>query len=52
MLLRDLFFTRSYEMELYRAIRAVAKASVVCEHVRKSLANISVSKDDKLVRDA
>ena len=36
-------------MELARAIKAVASASVVCERVRQSLANISVSKDDKFV---
>ena len=40
---------RSYDMELQRAIRAVARASRVCERVRTSLANISVSKDDKCV---
>ncbi len=42
------FITRSeYEMELQAAIKAVRQVSVVTEAVRKSLANISVSKDDK-----
>ena len=39
-------------MELQRAIRAVVQASRVTEQVRLSLANVSVSKDDKYTNAA